>query len=77
MAIIENRLPDLLAAKFGGKENINLTHIAQDSGLSFPTVSNWAKRRVDRADFPILIKWCKYLNCQPGDILVYHADVEA
>lgn len=70
MAIV-NRVPDLLAEKFGGEENIVVLHVAQDLRLTYSTVERWVKREVTRADFPILEAWCKYLNVGIGDILVY------
>jgi DNA-binding Xre family transcriptional regulator len=70
MAIL-NRVPELVAAKFGGKENINIQHVAAAVGLTYVSTAKWLKNRIDRADFPVLEKWCRYLECQPGDILIY------
>lgn len=66
-----NRVPELLAAKFGGKENVVLQRVSQDTRLTYSTVARWAKSDVDRADFPILAVWCEYFQCGVGDILVY------
>ena len=41
-----NRLPELLAEKFGGEEHINLKQLQRDTELSYPTVLSWAKGRV-------------------------------
>ena len=71
---IVNRVPELVAQKFGGEDKINLKQVERDSGLSYPTVSAWIKDRVDRADFPILASWCVYLGCTPCDILVMSED---
>lgn len=68
---VKNRIPELVAEKFGGKEEINYTRIAEATGLTYATVTSWVKGHVNRADFPVLAKWCKYLDCQVGDILVY------
>jgi putative transcriptional regulator len=68
---IQNRVPDLVAAKFGGKENINVQHVANAVGLTYVSTAKWLKNRIDRVDFPVLEKWCIYLDCQPGDILIY------
>jgi DNA-binding Xre family transcriptional regulator len=68
--VIVNRIPELLQIKFG-KRKVNLTEVAEEMGLTYSTVHRWANNRVDRADFPILVAWCKYLNCGVGDILVY------
>ena len=67
MAVINN-VPGLLARKFGGKDNINLTHVARDSGIAYSTVNAWAKGRVDRFDLDMIEKWCVYLDVEPGDI---------
>jgi DNA-binding Xre family transcriptional regulator len=69
-----NRVPELVAARFGGKENINLSDVQRDIGLNYATVAKWVKNQVDRADFEVLESWCKYLKVQPGDILIYEPD---
>lgn len=70
MSII-NRLPELVAKKFGGADKVNLSDVERETGLTYSTVSRWYKGRVDRVDFPVLEVWCKYLNVKPGDILDY------
>lgn len=70
MAIV-NRLPELVAEKFGGADKVNMSEIQKDTRLTYSTVSRWVKNEIDRVDFPILEVWCKYLGVQPGDILVY------
>ena len=70
MAIV-NRVPELVANKFGGADKVNLSDVQRDTGLTYSTVSRWVKDRVDRVDFPVLETWCKYLNVQPGDILIF------
>lgn len=71
MAIVNN-LPKLLEDKFGGKPN--LLRVQEDTGLAYGTINAWVKNRINRVDFPILEAWCKYLDKQPGDILVYSSD---
>jgi DNA-binding Xre family transcriptional regulator len=73
MAII-NRVPELVAAKFGGAENINYSEIHLDTRLNYATVRSWVKGEVTRVDYPALEAWCKYLKVQPGDILKYEPD---
>lgn len=70
--MIVNHVPELVAAKFGGAERINLTQVQLDTRLNYATVSSWVKGEVTRVDFPVLEAWCKYLSVQPGDILTYH-----
>ena len=74
MASIKNRLPELLAERFGSAGEINLQHLADQTGLTHATVSKWVKRRVNRYDDKSLIAWCKLLNCSVGDILDYVPD---
>ena len=64
-----NRVPELVAAKFGGESEINLTEVQAATGMNYRTVSSWVKGHVTRADFPVLVKWCEYLGVKPGDIL--------
>jgi putative transcriptional regulator len=72
--MIINNVPRLLAEKHGGKENINLKKIQAETGLAYSSIGAWAKGHVDRFDTKALNAWCKYLDCQPGDILVYEPD---
>lgn len=69
-----NRVPELVAAKFGGKDDINMQQVANGTGLTYATAASWVKGRVERADFPVLEKWCKYLEVEVGDILKYVPD---
>lgn len=71
---IVNRLPELAAEKFGGKDKINMQRMQIETRLSYSTVYRWMKNHIDRIDAPILNTWCKYFNCGPGDILAYIPD---
>lgn len=75
--MIINRVPELMAEKFGGKENINLLQVQRETGLTYSTVARWAKDRIDRVDFPVMEIWCEYFHCTPGDILIYVPDPPA
>lgn len=66
---ILNRVPELVAQKFEGGQ-INMMEVQRDTGLNYITVSKWIKGQVDRADFATLDKWCEYLDCEVGDILI-------
>jgi DNA-binding Xre family transcriptional regulator len=66
-----NKVPELVAAKFGGADKINYTQIETEMGMNYRTVTSWVKGHVERADFEVLAKWCKYLGVKTGDILVY------
>lgn len=67
---VKNRVPALVADKFGGANKVNIQEIAYDMRLTYSTVERWVKDEVTRADFPILDKWCEYLGVEVGDILV-------
>jgi DNA-binding Xre family transcriptional regulator len=71
MMPVINRVPDLLAKKFGGKKKVVVQHVANDLHLTYSTAERWFKNDITRADFPILEKWCEYLDVGIGDILVY------
>lgn len=64
-----NRVPELVAAKFGGADKINYTQIETETAMNYRTVTSWVKGHVERADFDVLAKWCNYLGVKPGDIL--------
>lgn len=69
-----NKVPELVAKKFGGDDNIVIQQVSDATGLSYPTTHEWIRGKVLRVDLNILAKWCKYLKVQPGDILVYEED---
>ncbi len=69
--MIVNRVPELIAEKFGGWEKINISEVERATGLNYRTALSWVKGRVERADFPTLATWCEYLGCEVGDLLVY------
>lgn len=71
---VKNRVPELLAEKFGGADKIVVQSVAYDVRLPYSTVERWVKDRVTRVDFPILETWCRYLDKPVGDILVYIPD---
>ena len=73
---VTNNVPDLIAAKFDGEENVNLNQIQRETGMNYRTVHSWMKRKVDRIDFSTMNAWCKYLGVQPGDLFTYVPDTE-
>ena len=66
-----NRVPELLAKKFGGADKVIMQRVSLDTRLTYSVVLRWNKRNIQKIDTPTLEKWCEYLECQPGDILVY------
>lgn len=75
---MENRVPALLAEKFGGADKIVVQRIVGDMGgkLPYSTVERWVKDDVNRIDLHILEKWCQYFDLPVGEILVYVPDKE-
>lgn len=75
--MVINRVPELLATKFGGAENVNLTRVQEATGLNYATVSRWARNQVDRVNFDTLDVWCKYFACEVGELLTRVTDEKA
>jgi DNA-binding Xre family transcriptional regulator len=71
-----NKVPELVAAKWGGESHINIRKVSKETGINYPTTYAWikGKKSVERVDTGVLEKWCKYLGVQIGDILVYEED---
>ena len=72
---IYNRLEILIAEK-AFRENRKLTYrtIAKETGISPTTLTLYMKQGVGAFDTGTIEALCKYLDCQPGDLLVYSAD---
>lgn len=66
-----NRVPDLLAKKFGGADKVVKQQVAQDLKVTYSVVLRWNKGDIHMIDAGILEKWCEYLGVGVGDILVY------
>jgi len=71
MTMIKVHLSKILGAK-----RINMTELAQQTGLSRNTVFLLYHEKTERMDFSTLNKLCAALNCQPGDLLEYIPDEE-
>ncbi|MSP75934.1 MAG: transcriptional regulator [Rhodospirillaceae bacterium] len=68
MAII-TRLDVMLA-----KRKIRSNELARAIGLSEPNISLLKSGKVRAIRFSTLEAICRYLNCQPGDLLEYKPD---
>ena len=66
-----NRVPELLAEKFGGADKVVKQQVAQDMRVTYSVVLRWNQRDIRMIDARILEKWCEYLGVGIGDILVY------
>jgi putative transcriptional regulator len=70
MAIII-RLDRVLADR-----KMQMNDLAEKVGISNVNMSNLKTGKVKAIRFSTLEAICKYLNCQPGDILEYTPDVK-
>ena len=70
MAIII-RLDRVLADR-----KMQMNDLAEKVGISNVNMSNLKTGKVKAIRFSTLEAICKYLNCQPGDILEYRPDVK-
>lgn len=68
MAII-NRVPVLVAERYGGKDAINVAEVQREVGLTYATVHSWLNNNIKRFDADALDAWCEYLGVGVGDIL--------
>jgi DNA-binding Xre family transcriptional regulator len=66
------RLQELLheKAQREGRHSITQEEVVAATGISRPTVSDWLRDRVDRLDRRTIVKFCDYLECSIGDLLV-------
>jgi putative transcriptional regulator len=71
---IYNRLKILIAEK-ELRENRKLTYraISQETGISTTTLVLYMRQGVGAFDTGTLETLCNYLNCQPGDLIIYSA----
>jgi putative transcriptional regulator len=60
------RLPVLMADR-----EVDYKQLAELTGMHPGTVSKLKNNLPDRVDLVTLMKLCKALKCQPGDLLVY------
>lgn len=69
--VIRNRLRELMAAK-ERKEGRKITQmgLSEELGIARWTVDRWARNEVARMDEHIVIAFCRYFDCQPGDLIV-------
>jgi putative transcriptional regulator len=55
---------------------MQMNDLAEKVGISNVNMSNLKTGKVKAIRFSTLEAICKYLNCQPGDILEYRPDVK-
>lgn len=67
---IRIRLGEMIAKRrFERKGKITYREINEATGISISTLSDWVNER--REQDTVLGWLCEYLDCQPGDLLVY------
>lgn len=69
--MIKNKLMVILAEK-----ELTLNDLARLTGIRYATLWSFAKNKTQKADYEMLNKTCKVLDCTPGDILKYIPDTE-
>ncbi|MEW6573495.1 MAG: helix-turn-helix transcriptional regulator [Bacillota bacterium] len=57
-----------------GEKRLKMTDVVRGTGLGRTTVWNLYHDRATRIGFDVLAKLCRFLDCQPGDLLVYIPD---
>lgn len=57
-----------------GEKRLKMTDVVRGTGLGRTTVWNLYHDRATRIGFDVLAKLCRFLDCQPGDLLVYVRD---
>jgi putative transcriptional regulator len=58
------------------KRKVRLLDLANAVGISIPNMSVLKSGKARAIRFSTLEKICQYLQCQPGDILVYVPDTD-
>lgn len=72
MFMIRFRLTELIADKaFKERRVVPLTEVADATGIHRATLSKMANQPGANIGTDIIDKLCKYLGCQPGDLLMY------
>lgn len=72
---IKNKLKVLISEK-EYRENRKLSYrtVAEEANIPLSVLTDYTSQKVKRFDVKTLEKLCKYLGCQPGDLLEYVED---
>ena len=72
MPAIHTTFRELVARK-GRLEGRSITYddIQRETGLARVTITSYMLNRVKRFDEPTLITICRWLRCQPGELIVF------
>ena len=63
---VVNRVPELLAQKFGGADKVVMQRVAQEMKITYSVVLRWNKRDIHMIDASMLEKWCKSWTVSPA-----------
>lgn len=63
---IECRLAALM-----GERRLKQTQVARGTGIATSTINFLYWDKVKKVDYATLEKLCEFLDCQPGDLLIY------
>ena len=74
VAIKINFRQRLLEKQLREKRRIDDKEIHQETGTPYKTIERWDKGKVTQIDTRVLERWCKYLDCNVGDLLEYVPD---
>lgn len=75
VAMIRFRLTELIADKaFKERRVVSLTEVAEATGVHRATLSKMANQPGANVGTEVIDKLCRYLNCQPGDLLTHVHD---
>lgn len=73
--MIVNRFAEIVSQiELERRQRISNRQIALGAGVSEPVIARWRTGDVDRYHASVLDALCRYLDCQPGDLLVYVPD---
>jgi len=68
--MIKNKLIVLLAEK-----ELSLSELARLTDIRYATLWSFAKNKTQKADYEMMNRICKTLECSPGDILKYLPEI--
>ncbi|MCJ1779107.1 helix-turn-helix domain-containing protein [Mammaliicoccus sciuri] len=69
--MIKIKLDEILKEK-----HVSLTELAQEVDITIANLSILKTGKAKAVRFSTLEAICEYLDCQPGDIMVYEKDVD-
>ena len=59
-----------------GRERLSITDLSRDAGISRNSAAAWYHGKQSMIDVSVLDRICRYLNVQPGDLIVYEPEPE-